>query len=291
MPSPDFIVIGGMKSGTTSLYHYLGCHPDIAVSHRKEVNFFTRHLYRKKTIDWYEKQFPSGSRVAGDVSPVYSKLHLDPGIPERIRSALPHARLIYLVRDPVKRFVSHYQHILAKARTTLDPDTFVSEELNREGNVFLTGCYYKQLQGYLKFFPPEQILIVECEALRARTGRELARIFEFVGVSTDFVAEEFEQLHHLSSNKYMLNAIGQRLQAIAGTRRTLRLSRSRVGRRLLSRPMGAVSLQPQVRTALVDAYAPWNQLLREHTGLTLDHWSDAEHRQVESHDKLGMSAQ
>ncbi|WP_376695227.1 sulfotransferase domain-containing protein [Wenzhouxiangella sp. EGI_FJ10305] len=274
MPSPDFIVIGGMKCGTTSLYHYLGHHPEVTVSRKKEVNYFFGRLYNKRSYAWYRRQFPDGGVVTGDVSPVYSKLHLDPEVPRRIHSALPHVRLIYLVRDPVQRFISHYQHSLAKARTTLRADAFVESELRGPGNVFLTGCYYKHLKGYLEYFSHEQILIVECEKLWSQTTQELDRIFRFIGVSEESAYEGFDQVHHSSSSKYVLNPIGARLRKLVGAKQALAWSRSPIGRKLLYRPMQSIALDAGSRAALERAYAPWNNLLRDLCGMPLESWPD-----------------
>ena len=69
MNRPDFIVIGAMKAGTTSLHAYLDLHPDIAMSTVKEVRFFTTH--RDKGVDWYAQNFPRTLKIEGDAAPHY----------------------------------------------------------------------------------------------------------------------------------------------------------------------------------------------------------------------------
>ena len=72
---PDFIVIGAMKSGTTSLHYYCDSHKEISMA-PKEINFFNENFNWKKWIDWYKKQFKKNDCIKGEVSPSYSKFHL-----------------------------------------------------------------------------------------------------------------------------------------------------------------------------------------------------------------------
>ena len=103
---PTFLVIGSMKCGTTSLHDYLARHPDVFMSAVKEVNFFVLERTWDKGIDWYRAQFYGRYQVRGEASQNYTKRHeFEPGVAERIRSLLPNVKLIYIVRDPVARFV------------------------------------------------------------------------------------------------------------------------------------------------------------------------------------------
>ena len=69
---PDFIIIGAMKCGTTSLHHYLSLHPDISVSRRKELDFFVAEENWARGLAWYESQFPDKGKVRGEASPKYT---------------------------------------------------------------------------------------------------------------------------------------------------------------------------------------------------------------------------
>ena len=110
---PNFIVIGAMKSGTTSLFHYLQAHPQVFMSPLKEVEFFVEEKNWRRGMDWYRAQFAGaspGALAIGEASTAYTKYPEYPGVPERIASSLPDARLIYILRDPIERIRSHYQH-------------------------------------------------------------------------------------------------------------------------------------------------------------------------------------
>src|ERR671930_166623 len=79
------------------------------MSREKELNFFVAGKNWERGLDWYEAQF-SAAPVRGESSPAYSAYPFYPGVPERIRSVVPEAQVVYLVRDPVERVVSHYEH-------------------------------------------------------------------------------------------------------------------------------------------------------------------------------------
>lgn len=102
---PDFLLVGEMKSGTSSLFHYLQMHPLVAPPVRKEVHFFT--IGYSKGAGWYRAHFPLKSNIpaggiTGEGCPGY---FFAPGVEHRIHDLLPNARLIVLLRDPVERAI------------------------------------------------------------------------------------------------------------------------------------------------------------------------------------------
>ena len=197
---PIFVIIGTMKCGTTSLYHYLAEHPEIGMSRIKETDYFIAERNYVRGRSWYESLFPKGARVYGEASPNYTKPWLFPGVPERIHSELPSARLIYLVRDPIARMISHYQHRYAgrKERRPL------CEALTaKDRNPYLTtSCYFRNVQRFLDFYPREQLLIVTSEELRDARQATLERIFTFLGVDPGFVGHSLKSEWHRADRKF-----------------------------------------------------------------------------------------
>ena len=108
---PDFIVIGAMKTGTTSLQHYLECHPLISMA-PKELNYFSEGINWHRGLDWYRGHFQHNDLVQGEVSPSYSKCHLYSNIPKNIHAVVPEVKIIYVLREPVARIVSHFSHTI-----------------------------------------------------------------------------------------------------------------------------------------------------------------------------------
>ena len=129
MTLPTFLIIGTMKGGTTSLHRYLRQHPEVFMPERKELNFFLDE-YAGPPIDppeernwsrgitWYERQFAGAEdeRAVGEASANYSRYPTYPGVAERIAKIVPEMKLIYLMRNPIDRVLSHYLHDFAKGR-------------------------------------------------------------------------------------------------------------------------------------------------------------------------------
>src|ERR671915_544163 len=96
---PNLIVIGAMKSGTTSLHNYLSLHPEIFMTEVKEPSFFTLEGNWWRGREWYEAQFPVAAKIRGESSPDYTKHPRHAGAPERMHAMIPDAKLVYLLRD------------------------------------------------------------------------------------------------------------------------------------------------------------------------------------------------
>ena len=197
---PTFITIGAMKSGTSSLHRYLGAHPDVHVSRRKEPNFFNRHDPHGPPLEEYRELFAGGEEAVarGESSVNYTKRHMWPRAAERIAGTLPDVRLVVVLRDPVDRIRSHYRHSVAAGRATRPID----EDLERTDNYVLTSCYAWQLEPYLERFDRAQLHLVTAERLRAEPDAVVAEICEHVGVDPA-AAPPVSGEHHRSEDKEM----------------------------------------------------------------------------------------
>ena len=102
---PNFLVIGAMKSGTTSFAHYLGSHPQVFMTKDKEPAFFNRPDSFDGGLEWYSSLFAGagGALARGEASTDYAKYPRFRGVPEWIAAAVPEMRLLYLVRHPIER--------------------------------------------------------------------------------------------------------------------------------------------------------------------------------------------
>ena len=84
---PNFLVIGAMKAGTSSLYQYLRAHPQIFMPAAKELSFFAYEPNARHDLEWYRRQFApagEGAVALGEASTMYTKFPRHPGVPERI---------------------------------------------------------------------------------------------------------------------------------------------------------------------------------------------------------------
>ena len=215
---PSFLIIGAQKAGTSSLFNYLGQHPDITLPSKKELHFFD--LRYDKGIEWYESLFPEGinyeNQITGEASPYYL---FHPLVPEYVRYHYPGIKLIILLRDPVDRAYSHFQ--MERKRGTEPLASFVHavelevERIYEEEQKILRGeiqsrtrfqnwsymkrgLYGQQLQRWLGFFQREQFLIIRSEDFFSSTLLWMQQIHTFLGIRDIPPAN----LSPVNSNKY-----------------------------------------------------------------------------------------
>jgi hypothetical protein len=198
-PLPSFLVIGTMRGGTSSLFKYLESHPDTAASLRKEVRYFTR--YWDKGLDWYRAHFPiTRRRFAFEATPDYL---FHPFAPTRAAEILPNAKLIVLLREPLARARSHYDHMVrlgferrSFTRALEEEDGFVGEALaNCEDDeriwqpeflyhsYLARGHYADQLERWLEVYPVRNFLVLWSEDLFAKRIETLDTIADFLSIS------------------------------------------------------------------------------------------------------------
>jgi hypothetical protein len=198
---PNFLIIGAMKAGTTSLFQYLSFHPQVFTSTPKELRFFDdRKGNWEKGLAWYESHFAAAApdQLAAEASPRYARAHLFTGVPKRIAETIPQVKLIYLLRDPIARMRSHYQHGVTQGLVKAKPlDAF-----RKNPDFLLTSSYAFQLDHYLEYFPADQILLLVSEELRADRTAALSRVAAFLGIDdTRWNMEKIAKEHNRSEVK------------------------------------------------------------------------------------------
>lgn len=183
---PDFLIVGAMRAGTTSLTRYLATHPQIFMSAMKEVHFFDRQFDRG--LQWYTEHFAPArpGHLAGESTPMYSYA---PDAVKRMAETVPDARLIMLLRNPVDRAYSHYCHNIQRRRDDLDFLEAVLEEPLRlalpDGHRFAyidRSRYASHLDRLLTEYPPSALHVELFEDLVRTPQRVFVRICEFLGV-------------------------------------------------------------------------------------------------------------
>jgi hypothetical protein len=247
---PNFILIGATKCGTTSLHAWLGTHPDVFMHPWKEMRFFNEEGEWHRGVDWYRAQFADAgdALAAGEASNGYTRHPVYAGAPERIARTSPDVRLVYLVREPMRRLESHYRHRLVTGMEWRPPD----EAFRADPGYVAAGRYGTQLQRYLEHFPRERILVLQSERLFAEPGRELPRLAEHLGIPAD---------HGVSFAAR--NETAHRPVAPTGLRRLSRFPAARAASRRLARTIGRSPLARLAPTADVPAYELSPDLRRE----------------------------
>jgi hypothetical protein len=205
---PDFLIVGAQRAGTTSLFNYLSQHPNIRSPLLKEIHYFD--LNSQNSPDWYFAHFPPnrGNFLTGEASPYYL---FHPEVPARVAKLLPTVKLIVLLRNPIERAYSNYQHSVSLGIEKRSFAEAIQPELNgqkypvgsiahREQSYLARGLYAEQLERWLKIFPRRQLLILKSETFFQNPPETLNAISEFLGLSSFQEAEYFGT--HYNASKY-----------------------------------------------------------------------------------------
>lgn len=203
---PNFLIIGAMKAGTTSLYHYLRAHPQVFMPQYKAPEFFVEESNWHRGIDWYRKQFASaesGAVAIGEASNSYAKYPRYRGVPKRIAAHIPEARLIYVIRDPIDRIRSHYQTKVAEGTKVAPFEAAIFDD----PTYIDYSRYALQIGQYMEYFQREQLLIITAEALRNSRQATLRRVYEHLGVDMDFVPSNLDREFYQTKDRAALSPI------------------------------------------------------------------------------------
>lgn len=199
---PDFLVIGAGKSGTTSLHHYLAQHPDIFMARKEPSYFAIKHLeiindpsdkemmnYYPNgvhTLDKYYDLFADaqvGQKI-GEISPIYLNSEM---AAKEIKSTIPDAKLIAILRHPAERLFSRYLHLASEDRAPELDLIFDKESLwHTRNDLVKEGYYGKNLSMYLELFKSNNLKVVLYDDYRKDPNGVIASIYDFIGVDHAF---------------------------------------------------------------------------------------------------------
>ncbi len=175
--APDFVGIGVQKAGTTWWYELLASHPDVSSPEglHKERHFFDRFgdkPFGPPDIERYHAWFPrrTGS-LTGEWTPDYLSL---PWVAPLLAAAAPSARLLVLLRDPIDRFRSGLDHQARMGQPASSPS--VADAMSR-------GFYHQALTQWLRWFPAEQLMILQYERCVADPARQYRETTRFLGLA------------------------------------------------------------------------------------------------------------
>lgn len=205
------------------MYAYLGQHPQLLPSYRKEIHFFDGGLNSnidnfEKGEAWYRAHFPFRKNVGAhsrtfEASPLYI---FNPLTPRRIFDLIPEVKLIAVLRNPTERAISHYFKENRKSHESLSIKDALQEEEKRlesvienkdyKNDIFIhhsyksRGLYKKQIERFLNYFPWQQILVLSSEEFFSEPDDTLRRVFDFVGVDTGFKVKDLKP-RNVAKNK------------------------------------------------------------------------------------------
>ncbi len=199
MKAPDFIIIGAMKSATSSLHSQLALQPGIFMSTPKEPNFFSDDDQYDKGANWYSDLFKEAgdNTICGESSTHYSKLPDYPKTINRLKQWKDSYKFIYVMRHPVDRLVSHYIHQWSEGVISSD----INEAIDRFPELINYSCYAMQLQPYIDAFGEDSVLPVFYETIRSDPQSELSRIGRFLSYDDEMTWRHKINAQNVSSQR------------------------------------------------------------------------------------------
>jgi len=175
---PDFIIIGAMKSATSTLHNQLGAQSGVFMSTPKEPNFFSDDEVYSQGLGWYSGLFSdaNGSDICGESSTHYTKLPDYPDTIQRLKAAISQPKLIYVMRHPVDRLISHYMHQWSEGVISCD----INQAIDRYPELINYSCYGMQITPYLEEFGHKAVLPIFFDDLKNNKDKALNRVGEFI---------------------------------------------------------------------------------------------------------------
>ena len=275
---PSFLIIGGSRSGTTSLFAHLIEHPNIIPGSMKEVYFF-QYFTNNKT-SFYRSHFPIKRKnlITCEATSTY---FVHPLIPARVHKLLPLVKLIVVLRNPIERAYSefHYTVNLGEQITENFEDVIKSElkrieigNNNPELKIKNTnyhqfsfshlrdGLYAQHLENWLKFFPKEQLLILNAKDLYNNLDNIVAETFDFLNLPKYQIESRIEK------NKI------DKIRPLGGHERNIYKNIDSKTRTLFN-VQNYPEMKSETRKFLQDFFRPHNEKLFEMIGRRFD-WND-----------------
>ncbi len=214
-PPPDFVIVGAQRCGTTSLFRALNKHPAMLpnVIKAKGIHYFDTNY--QQNLAWYLAHFPSRAErdshaaklghkaIAGEASPYYL---YHPAGAKRMAQAIPDAKIIVLLRDPVKRAISHHLHMvweghesiedldealdmeptrLAGIEQRLSADSSYVSRPHQHYSYMARGHYARQLERLFVHFDRKNVLVMTTDKLISDSQSSLSAIQSFIGLEPD----------------------------------------------------------------------------------------------------------
>ncbi len=292
---PNFFVIGAQRAGTTRLCELLQRHPSVSIP-TKEPFYFQSVRAMAEKAQWYRSIFEDVADVParGDGSTYYSMCGIYPGTAQRIHEFNPDARIIYMVRHPLRRIESAWVHRLSvgdvalpeflsaadQERRRLD---LADKQLGFEHTLYKTevlidpSLYWKQLAEYRRYFADDQIRIGFFEEFIADERAELRACLSFLGVDPfiDIDIDDSAARNSLEGKRQPL-AVVDTVRTLPGYGRVKRFIPQRLKTLLTDRITRPIPMTPlwtaQSMEWTVSQVADDSASLLRYAGRSQDYW-------------------
>ena len=283
MRLPDFLIIGAMKAGTTTLYRDLLTHPRVFFPLDKEPNNLTRERVledagRSEYAALFKDAGPD--QLCGEASTAYTKRPTFEGVPARAASLLGEGvRVVYLMREPVARARSHHRHMRHFGECETDD---LAHAIERHPELIAYSRYAMQLEPWLGALGPGRVLALEMEAYTADRASTVARVQSFLGLDPRPGLVEVDKVYNQADGKPVIQGRWRKFQQSGPYRKLIRPllgveTRAKLRETRLPKASGGHSeVDSAVERAIRGAIADDQRRLRELLGNGAPSWCHAD---------------
>jgi len=186
MKLPNLLIIGAQKAGTTTLYRDLLSQPNVFFPYIKEPTCLADdHVLSTQGLEEYAELYKKAkdSDVRGDASTGYARIPRFTGVPERASRVLgDDVQLVYLLREPVSRIVSHHHHVVSNERCAATVDEFIHDENH---HAITYSRYAFQLNAWLQFYPLDRFSVLIFEEYVKNRSHYVEMLSKKLGFQAD----------------------------------------------------------------------------------------------------------
>jgi hypothetical protein len=269
--APTFFIPGAPKAGTSTLFQHLRSHPDICMSEPKEPNIFFGHFGEPEYVEACFRH-RANERLFGDATATYM---IQPEVPRRIHDAVPNAKFIIALREPIARAVSQYEFRVQKG-TEVRPFAEIAER-GLDEEILSYSAYGRYFSRFFALFPMNRFHLVESTDLARDPEGTMARVFEFLGVEPIAIAqgarENVTRPPGSETTRRILSYVRRtRVQRLVP--RSLRPRMRRMASKVMA--LGSAGSRTEIRVEdrnrLIELFKPEVEQLEAATGLSFPDW-------------------
>jgi hypothetical protein len=173
----DFVIIGGMKCGTTAIGEFFKKHPEVNFCNIIETDTFSYNKFNLTNDDFFDIYFSKGKGLKGESSPTYSHFNMLSKTPSLLSENFPELKVILIVRHPLKRIESNLNHNLLHGHNIYD----IQKYLEERNHIIDNTKFGEILREYLKHFNERNLAVVKFEDLV--NGSALNYLCSFLNIS------------------------------------------------------------------------------------------------------------
>lgn len=276
MRFPDFLVIGAMKSGTTTLWADLCGHPGLYVPKEKEPSNLCRaEVLQSKERRRYARLFirAKHDQLCGEASTYYTMLPDISGVPERAFEICgSRLKLIYIMRNPIERAISHHWHSFVAG----DMPKNINKAIREDQRLINYSLYARQLKPWIEMFGASSVHFIKMEDYIVHRQDKFNEVCRFIGVpSHEILSRNIRTAHNSKSDLIRMSRVGKWISGSPFYRTALRPLLTQTARRkariFLGRSISEQIEAPSLETlqAIAASVRPDCNLLAKWVGFPL----------------------